>query len=459
MLAMAGRAKRWTLENLIDLEQALAADVPPSATLKAAVLEAARGLEGAEARRAGLRVWLDAVKREPSAGRRFSAAFSMVAFLTGLLALLAGMSGVLGLLDRSRGGIDVVLFLGVLIGVQWSILAFATVAWLFRHRAGEGFSGLQALLGKLIRRFAGEREDGWWRRLMDGGGAPRAALLWRLARLAQGAGICFNLGIIGGLAGLVLVRNVGFFWETTTETAMRDGLLTIVHTLSLPWSALWPAAAPDAAVIDATRWLPQRSGALPPGPSAWWSFLLLTTFCWGLMPRLILWFLAGNTSKAALAKMDFQGRHHRTLWRQLTGIDRVEADEKPLDGVLVLDVGGSGLEPESLRPFLLQKLRVHPAAWHPVAVLDPGAEAEASAALALAPAGVVLLAEGWALSPPRMTALHSQIRAAAGPRTPVKFLIANEAGDQPAAVTEDERKQWERFVDSLRDPFAEVFFY
>jgi hypothetical protein len=127
--------------------------------------------------------------------------------------------------------------------------------------------------------------------------------------------------------------------------------------------------------------------------------------------------------------------------------------------VLVLDVGGSGLKQETLRPFLLQKLRVHPAAWRPVAVLDPGAEADASAALALAPAGVVLLAEGWALSPPRMTALHSQIRSTAGRETPVKFLIANEADDAPQPPTEDERKQWERFVDSLRDPYAEVFFY
>jgi hypothetical protein len=295
---------------------------------------------------------------------------------------------------------------------------------------------------------------------MDGGGAPRAALLWRMARLAQGAGICFNIGIIGGLAGLVLVRNVGFFWETTTESAMRGTLTTIVNALSFPWSAFWPAAVPDGSVIDATRWLPQRTEALAPGPSQWWLFLIMAIFVWGLFPRLLLWFLARNATKSALSKMDFQARHHRALWRQITGVDRIEIDEKPLDGVLVLDVGGSGLKQESLRPFLLQKLRVHPAAWHSVAVLDSGAENEASAALALAPAGVVLLAEGWSLSPPRMTALHSQIRATAGEKTPIKFLIANEsADDQPAPATEDERAQWERFVDSLRDPLAEVFFF
>ena len=450
---------RWTLENLIDFEQALGSGYTAPSMVKAAVLDASRGMDGAAARRTGLRVWLDAAARQPSAGRRFSAALSMVGFGLGLVLFLAGVSGVLGLLDRSRGGIDVVLFLAILIGVQWLILLSAAVGWLFRRRAGEAFSGLQAIIGGLIRRVAGENEDGWWHRITDGGGAPRAALLWRLAKLVQGSGICFNIGILCGLAGLVFVRNVGFFWESTTEEAMRNALGNIVSVLSFAWSSFWPAAVPDAAVIDSTRWLPHRGGMLPPGPSAWWLFLLMAVFVWGLLPRFVLWLLAGKASRGALAQLDFQGRHHRALWRELTGVDRIDAEEKPLDGVLVLDVGGSGLKEDALRPFLLQKLRVHPAAWHPVAVLDPGAESEVSAALALAPAGVVLLGEGWALSPPRMTALHSRIRSAAGPKTPVKFLVANEANDEPVAVTPDERAQWERFVDSLRDPFAEVYFF
>lgn len=456
---MARHARRWTLEEVIDLEQALAVDAKPGPSLKASVMEAARGLSGTDARSAGLRAWLEESRKTPSAGRRFGASLSMVAAGLGLLAWLAGISGVLGMLDRSRGGIDVLLFLVVLLGVQWLILLMAVFAWIFRHKTAQGFSGLQALIGKVVHRFSGGA-DTWWDRVMDGGGAPRMALLWRLARLAQGAGVCFNVGIISGLAGLVMVKNVGFFWETTTEAAMRESLGHIVRVLSSPWSAAWPAAVPDASVIEASRWLPDKTAALPPGPASWWLFLLMATFVWGMLPRLVWWVSADVAFKKALGNLDFQARHHRALWRELTGVDRVDADEKPLDGVLVLDVGGSGLRQQDLRPFLLQKLRVHPASWHPVAVLDPGAESEAQAALREAPAGVVLLAEGWALSPPRMSALHSQIRSAAGPETPVKFLVANVAQDgSPMAASEVERKEWERFVDSLRDPFAEVYFF
>ncbi|MEY3897979.1 MAG: hypothetical protein RLZZ214_3500, partial [Verrucomicrobiota bacterium] len=387
-----------------------------------------------------------------------SAALAMVGGGVSLVTFLAAISAVLGLLDRGRGGINVTLFLAILIGGQWLVLVFATLAWLMRRRAAEGFSGVQAVAGKLARRLAGNHDDAWWNRLMDGGGAPRAAGLWRLARMAHVAGIFFNRGILCGLGGLVLVKHIGFFWETTTEMAMFSLLQKLSHFLALPWSAWWPGAVPTANDIQASSWSPGHE--LPPGPAVWWEFLLMATVVWGLLPRLILWILAWSAGRQALARLDFQSRAHRSLWREITGADRVETDAPPLDGVLVLDVGGSGLTEQALRPFLLRRLRVHPAAWQSTAVLDPGAEAETARLLAKAPAGVVLLAEGWSLSPPRMISLHARVRACAGPEAPVKFLVANVGADQqPAAVTADERREWTRFVDSLRDPAAEVFFF
>jgi hypothetical protein len=454
---MAKDSRPWTLEDLIDFENEVAAATRASSGLREAVAAASRGLDGAGARRAGFQVWLEGV-RSSSCGRKYTSALALVGSGLALLAFLAGFSAVLGMVDRERAGVNVTLFLAILIGGQWLVLVFAALAWLMRRRAAEGFSGLQALAGRLARRLAGDRDASWWSRLMEGGGAPRAVLLWRLARMAQAAGISFNAGILTSLAGLVLVRHVGFFWETTTRDAMQSMLETGTRYLSAPWSAWWPAAVPDAPVIAASRWLPDQ--ALPPGPGEWWRFLLMTTLVWGLLPRLVLWLVAWNAGRKALGRLDFQSRAHRALWRELTGTGRVETDDKPLDGVLVLDVGGSGLTEEALRPYLLRRMRVHAAAWHPVAVLDPGTEAEASRALAEAPAGVVLLAEGWALSPARMSSLVAKIRGSAGPRTPVKFLIANTGpGNQPLAPTPDECREWERFVDSLRDPEAEVFLY
>lgn len=456
---MAKVTQRWTLENLVDFEQAVASSPRTPREVRSTVATAIHGREGADARRTGLRVWLEQIWTK-SAGRKFSSALSLVGGGLSLFMFIAGISAVHGMLDGARGGINVTLFLAILIGGQWLVLLLATSAWLLRRKAAEGFSSVQAVAGRLARRLAGNRDDTWWHNLMDGGGAARGALLWRLARMAQSAGIFFNLGILAGLAGLVLVKHVGFYWETTTESAMRSFLEHATAFLSAPWSLLWPDAVPGAFVIESSRWLPGKSAVLAPGPSAWWEFLLMTTLVWGLLPRATLWLLAWSAGRKSLGALDFQGRHHRALWREITGSERIEIDEKPLDGVLVLDVGGSGLAEQSLRPFLLRHLRVHPAAWQSVAVLDAGKEQDAARSLAKAPAGVVLLAEGWSLSPPRMKALHGKIRSGAGQDIPVKFLVANVGpAEQPASVTEDERREWIRFVDSLRDPAAEVYFY
>ena len=456
---MARESQRWTLEKLVDFEQAAALSTGSSIEVRAKVALAVRGREGADARRTGLAAWLEETGAK-SAGRKFSSALSLIGGGLALFMMVAGIFAVHGMVDRERGGINVTLFLAVLIGGQWLVLLFAGIAWVFRRKAAEGFSGVQALAGKLARRLAGNCDDTWWHNLMDGGGAPRAALLWRLARTAQAAGIFFNIGILLGLAGLVMVKHVGFYWETTTEFAMQSLLEKAVVFLSAPWAAVWPEAVPNTGIIDASRWLPGRSTSLPPGPAAWWEFLLMVTLFWGLLPRAVLWLLAVYAGRKSLTALDFQGRHHRVLWREITGNERMVSAEKPLDGVLVLDVGGSGLSEQSLRPYLLRRLRVHPTAWRSVAVLDLGAEQEAARSLAQAPAGVVLLVEGWALSPPLMIHLHGKIRTSAGPEIPVKFLVANVGLDhQPSTATPAERQEWTRFVDSLRDPAAEVFFF
>ncbi len=457
---MARDTEQWTIEDLVDFEQAAASLSVPSEHTRADIAAAVRKLDGAEARRAGLRMWLEETDRKSGGGRKFSSALSLTGVLLSLLLFLSGISATLGLLDRTRGGMNVTLFLTILIGGQWLALLLAASAWLSWRSAAEGFSPVQIIAGKLARKLSGIQDDTWWRRLMDGGGVPRAAVLWRVARLAQAAGIFFNAGILVALAALVLVRHIGFYWETSTEFAMRHLLEDTTRFLSAPWSAFFPTAVPDAAVIDASRWQPGKTGGLPPGPAAWWKFLLMTTFVWGLLPRAVLWFIAWQAGRQALASLDFQGRHHRALWRDITGNDRAETAEKPLDGVLVLDVGGSGLTENLMRPFLLRRLRVHPAVWQPVAVLEDGAESDAAAALAKAPAGVVLLAEGWALSPARMRDLHARVRAATTAGTPVKFLVANVSTDgSPLPVTEEEQPEWIHFVDSLRDPEAEVFFF
>lgn len=445
---MPERDDRWTLTELINFETGIdsAEDFP--ADVKTRVEAAAAGRDSASARRAGFRVLLGEIP-ETTAGMRAAGGIRMAEILISATGLALGISGVLGLQDHPRGGISVPLFLAILLVPQWLLLVWLALTFVFRRKSSAGFSVFQHLIGLAARKFSGV--PSWWQRLTLEAGPPRRALLWRLARIAQAAGIAFNLGIIAALAALVLTKHISFFWETTTLDAMRTLLSQAVRILSSPWAAVWPGAIPNAGVIGDSRWFPGKS--LSPGPGEWWRFLLMAVFFWGLLPRLFLWAVSVWSERRALARLDFQSRPHRALWRRLTNARATIATDPPLDGALVIDIGGIRPDQEKLRPFLLQTLRINPRSWHTTAVMDKGAEADASAAISAAPAGIVLLVEGWSLAPARIRNLHARIRRALGPEKPVRFLVFSD----PAAA--EEREIWENFVDSLRDPAAEIHFH
>jgi hypothetical protein len=194
--------------------------------------------------------------------------------------------------------------------------------------------------------------------------------------------------------------------------------------------------------------------------ATWYPFLFAAIFVWGMMPRLALWVYAIFRERKALGALDFQAKRHRELWRDLMGTRRADVSEAPLDGVLVLDVGGTGLKEADLRGFLLRRLRVNPGEWYEVGVWDGKGEVAASESIRNAPAGVVLLAEGWALSPPRMTALYRQVRNLAEAGTPIYFLVVNVGnGRKLAVVKEEEKTIWRDFADGLADASVEVFFH
>ena len=358
-----------------------------------------------------------------------------------------------GLLDRERMGFHVPMVLGVTVGFQLLVLIGAAVLWLLRGKMGV----LQRLFGWLIGKVTKRDGFDWWRMLRLQGGRAWEALGWNLVRMTQAGAVMFSVGLMAGLLGCIWFLEVGFFWESTTPEWMAARLHEVCGFLSLPWTWFWEGGLVSREEIDETR--VGLAGRIQ-SAATWYPFVFAAIFFWGLLPRAILWMFAVWKERSALSHLDFQGKHHRQLWREVMGTRRSDASEAPVDGVLVLDVGGTGLRKDSLRGFLLRRLRVNPGEWYEVGVWDEKGEEDAVKSIRNAPAGVVLLAEGWALSPPRMTALHSQIRKLAGSETAIHFLVANASKvGEPARVTKEEERVWRDFVDGLADPAAEIFFF
>ena len=426
---------------------------------EALVRDAVKGLDGAAARKVGMKVWLDSVRRgkQELPGEIWTSGRFLVGAAVCVLMFLAGIGVMTGLLDRERMGFHVPMVLGVTVGLQLLVLIGAGVLWLLRGKMGL----LQRFLGWMISKISPKGGFEWWRTLKLEGGRAWEALGWNLVRMTQAGAMMFSVGLMVGLLGCIWFLEVGFFWESTTPEWMAGRLSQVAAILSFPWSWAFPGWLPTGEVVLGTWWTNgDFLDGRPEYMAVWYRFLFAAIFVWGLLPRAVLWTFAVWRERRALASLDFQAKRHRELWREMMGTRRMDASEPPVDGVLVLDVGGTGLRKESLRGFLLRRLRVNPGEWHEVGVWDKKGEEDAVKSIRNAPAGVVMLAEGWALSPPRMAALHSQIRKLAGPDTAIHFLVANSSNEgEPAAVTAEEQTIWRDFVDGLTDASAEIFFY
>lgn len=458
---MVSLKSRWTLRDLVDFE-ALADDAGVFAD-EDALREAVKGLDGAEARRVGMRAWLEGRRKGGSefpgevwAGGRFVVGAVVVVGM-----FLAGIGVMTGMLDRERMAFHVPMVLGVSVGLQLLILVAAFVAWLLRGRFSKGLGIVQRLLGWLIGKLGGASKMEWWRTLRLEGGKGWEAMGWNLLRLTQAGAVMFSAGLMAGLLGCIWFLEVGFFWESTTPEWMAARIHEICGILGSPWGWAFPEWVPTMGEIERTMW--SEGGTLAgrmQSAATWYPFLFAAIFFWGMLPRLVLWAYAVFRERKALGALDFQSKRHRELWREIMGTRRVDLGEAPLDGVLVLDVGGTGLKEHDLRGFLLRRLRVNPREWYEVGVWDGKGEAAATESMRNAPAGVVLLAEAWALAPPRMTALYRQIRGLAEAGTPIYFLVVNVGSDGKLEIVKEEEKAiWRDFVDALADAAVEVFFH
>jgi len=426
---MRGSGERWKLEELIDFEVALAAWDGSSRPEE---------LPATESRSEVFKAWKKG-EATGGPGKSWVSALNWAGRLLAFAAIVAGFGAAWGCFDRQREGVHVVIFLAVTLFVPWLILLGGLSAWIFRSDKA-GVAG--ALLKKLAAKFSGEKGREVMARV-EGNPELAKALGWRIAAKTQGAAAEFHFGAVLGLATLVFFRRVGFFWETTTETAMQSVLEGAVKLLSLPWGPIAPKFIPN---VVGTR----RGAGWEGGGESWVLFLILALAFWGFLPRWILQGFAQVQEWRVLKSPAFQAPLHRKLWRVLTGVRRGSDPQGPTDGALVIDLGGISPDREALRPFFLRHLRLNPVAWETLDVLDAGREASANEALAKAPAGVILVAEGWSLAPRRMEETLKRVTDALGGRRVVIHVADFDKEGRPREVKPDERAAWEAFLDSQK---------
>lgn len=433
--------RRWTLQNLIDFEIAVADK--DMASPRGELIQEIRSVKGDSLtrKRRGLLLWTTAEGR-PAMGQRLTAALSLLTAMLCLAAFFTAAGSAWGTYNAAHNGIHVVLFLALTLFLPWLIFLCGLLLMMFRRKLTP-----LGIAGGLMIKFIKSRLS--IPAMTSGPLLENSGILaWRISRSLQMIAVAYHLGAIAALTFLVFFRHIHFYWESTTHFAMTRMLEGWVAALSSPWARWVPSAVPE---VNATRWIPGQVPDHSATDTNWWPFLILCLLVWGIVPRLVLAILSGHRERRLLDKLPFQAPHHRKLWRTLDGVKRDDPVDGPLDGALVIDIGGIHPDREALRPFMLQHLRMNPKSWESTGVLDEQRTQAAQAAIRQAPAGIVLLAESWALSPPEMRALIGKIRAL-HPLKRIAILCLFHVEKS------DELNQWHDFVNSLNDPHMDIAF-
>jgi hypothetical protein len=116
-----------------------------------------------------------------------------------------------------------------------------------------------------------------------------------MARAAQLGGVCFALTGLVSLLVMVLLQDLAFGWSTTLETD-ASAYHGFIAKLAAPWAWLWPAAVPDIALVESTRFFRASAsdGNINPARwGQWWPFIAMLWATWALLPRIILYLLSG----------------------------------------------------------------------------------------------------------------------------------------------------------------------
>lgn len=180
------------------------------------------------------------------------------------LALVAGMLLGAGALNYSADGRINILLVWLLWAGLPLLGSLVSVVWLCRPAK------------PWLSRFSGQ--SAFWQ--------PNGRQLWWLLSQLQWLWVWFALGIVLVYLLLLLFSDLAFGWSSTLFFS-NDVLVSTMQLVSSPWAALWPAAVPDATMIELTRFARiEASETNLQQASGWWPFLLASVVCYNLFPRL-----------------------------------------------------------------------------------------------------------------------------------------------------------------------------
>lgn len=156
---------------------------------------------------------------------------------------------------------------------------------------------------------------------------------WPLFRLVQLFGVFFNLGLLTATMAKIATSDLAFGWQSTLQISSQV-LHRATQLAALPWSWFIPKSSsyPTLAEIEGSRII-LKDGIyhLATGNLiAWWPFLVLSLFFYGLLLRLAFSVFGRLMEDHALARLDFDNAACLTVIRRMrTPVFSTQAAPEP----------------------------------------------------------------------------------------------------------------------------------
>ncbi len=488
----AVRAGDW--QQLRERDRTVAARLLPELGLPAEGLRARLAAEPA-LRRQVATGWLRHVAALSGGGpgKRLARGHRLLGWLLWALALLLGAGAArMTLHYDGRQPVNVFYFLLVFAFLQILLLLVLLVAVLRAGRQGPADRGARGLLANLARsalvdRLLGARA-GAPRELADLHEAEslRTVERWLLLATTQRFGVWFNLSALATCLYLVVFTDLAFGWSTTLQPEPVT-VHRAMEWLALPWAWFAPQWVPTLEVVRESQWIRMQNGFagaldLPQAltlAGQWWSFLVASLVCWGLLPRALALGFAHLRLRAALHGLPLDQACWQELfdrlvepdtgWRnadpaqvgQLPAPATTRSGAAPLDGTLRAHlVGWGSLAPhgERLAELLRARFGSPPLAIHRAGTADLQDDQRAREALQAArPTQVVLLMAAGQQPTREVLGFLDGLRSALGPRTHLVLgLVDPRASGGFADADPDELQQWRAVLDRRADPYLRI---
>jgi len=347
--ATSATASQWDLASLIDLEIAVTQEKRLADTdfkhRDRAFFKRYRGHGGpAGSRSQAFRAWVEDRRREgpkdvPTPGQEAEAWLGWIKSLGSMATFLLGATWAWAALTIHGSPVNVLTFWFLTVGIPLGLTLLGFHLLLGRRLqhlpqaplivkrllANLLVSGVLRTEHLLTERIGSERELALRARAAElrARFSDRHGLVSSLlANTLHVLGLGMVLGIFAALFAFKGFSNQDYGWQSDAACVTAQRVDGFVSMISLPWTCVLggDVGHPTTREIEGTRFF-RNEGVRGMNHAAsinWSSFLVFSSLCWGVLPRVIL-LLAGRAGARRLLRAeDFSQHRFDALWRRMT---------------------------------------------------------------------------------------------------------------------------------------------